>query len=63
MLETPLGLGMALIQCPEAAQYLEQDRQIDALLETQPNPELREVRRTQEHSFALPFREGFRWRI
>ena len=60
MLETPLGFGMPMIQCPEAMQYLEVDRTVDTLLETQPNPELREVRRTQEHrlwtktlSFAL----------
>lgn len=63
MLETPLGFGMPLIQCPEAMQYLEQDRTIDTLLESQPNPELREVRQTQEHEFAAPFREGFRWRV
>ena len=63
MLETPLGFGMPMIQCPEAIQYLEVDRSVDFLLETQPNPELREVRRTQEHGFATSFQEAFRWRV
>lgn len=52
-----------MIQCPEAMQYLEVDRTVDALLETQPNPELREVRRTQEHRFAAKFQEALRWRV
>ena len=63
MLETPLGFGMPMIQCPEAMQYLEVDRTVDTLLETQPNPELREVRRTQEHRFAAKFQEARRWRV
>ena len=63
MLETPLGFGMPMIQCPEAMQYLEVDRTVDILLETQPNPELREVRRTQEHRFAGKFQEALRWRV
>ena len=63
MLETPLGFGMPMIQCPEAMQYLEVDRTVDTLLETQPNPELREVRRTQEHRFAPKFQEAPRWRV
>ncbi len=52
-----------MIQCPEAMQYLEVDRTVDTLLETQPNPELREVRRTQEHRFAAKFQEALRWRV
>ena len=63
LLETPLGFGMPMIQCPEAMQYLEVDRTVDTLLETQPNPELREVRRTQEHRFAAKFQEALRWRV
>ena len=63
MLETPLGFGMPMIQCPEAMQYLEVDRTVDILLETQPNPELREVRRTQEQRFAAKFQEALRWRV
>ena len=52
-----------MIQCPEAMQYLEVYRTVDILLETQPNPELREVRRTQEHRFAAKFQEALRWRV
>ena len=63
MLETPLGFGLALMQCPEAMQYFVQDQRIDVLLESQPNPELREVRRTLEHGFAAKFQEGLRWRV
>ena len=63
MLETPLGFGMPVIQCPEAIQYLEAGRMVDMLLETQPNPELREIRRAQEHSFAAKFQEALRWRV
>lgn len=47
--ETPLGFGMAMIQCPEAMQYFEQDRNIDREWESQPNPELREYRHTLEN--------------
>ena len=53
MLETPLGFGMPMIQCPEAIQYLEVDRSVDFLLETQPNPELREVPVSYTH-LTLP---------
>ena len=62
MLETPLGFGMPMIQCPEAMQYLEVDRTVDILLETQPNPELREVRRPQDPRSAQKFQAAPVWR-
>ena len=60
MLETPLGFGMPMIQCPEAMQYLEVDRTVDTLLETQPNPELREVRGTRNPVFATKLKDPLR---